>query len=314
MTFYYDDQYDNRTGTVYDLPVGGNYPDWLLDGTYASITRVVFNSSFAQTAPSNTSFWFFSMANLQSITGMKQYLNTSQVTDMSYMFGFCQKLASIDLSNFNTANVTKMKIMFSDCLALTSLDVSGFNTSKVTDMSGMFNNCPGLTSLDVSNFNTSKVTDMSGMFGNNPGLTTLDLRNFNTSKVTGMATMFLNCSNLRTIYVSSGWSTSAVTNSVNMFADCTSLVGGAGTVYDSNHVDVSYAHIDGGPSNPGYFTEKSLLGDVTGDGVIDVVDVAALIQIVLNSTPIDPAVADMNSDGFIDVVDVAALITYVLNN
>ena len=52
------------------------------------------------------------------------------------------------------------------------------------------------------------------------------------------------------------WSTAAVTNSNYMFKYCTSLVGGQGTTYDENHVDKTYAHIDGGTSNPGYFTEK----------------------------------------------------------
>ena len=39
-----------------------------------------------------------------------------------------------------------------------------------------------------------------------------------------------------------------------MFYGCTSLVGGAGTTYSANHVGATYAHIDGGTSNPGYFT------------------------------------------------------------
>ena len=31
---------------------------------------------------------------------------------------------------------------------------------------------------------------------------------------------------------------------------------GAGTTYSSSHTDAGYAHIDGGPSNPGYLTKK----------------------------------------------------------
>ena len=41
-----------------------------------------------------------------------------------------------------------------------------------------------------------------------------------------------------------------------MFNNCTSLVGGQGTKYDSTKVDKTYARIDGGTSNPGYFTSK----------------------------------------------------------
>ena len=67
--------------------------------------------------------------------------------------------------------------------------------------------------------------------------------------------MFYNCSNLTTIYAGSNWDTAGVTSSSSMFANCTSLVGGQGTAYnDANPKDKTYAHIDGGTSNPGYFT------------------------------------------------------------
>ena len=40
-----------------------------------------------------------------------------------------------------------------------------------------------------------------------------------------------------------------------MFSGCTKLIGGAGTKYNSSYVDKTYARIDGGTSNPGYFTD-----------------------------------------------------------
>lgn len=42
-----------------------------------------------------------------------------------------------------------------------------------------------------------------------------------------------------------------------MFAQCTSLVGGQGTTYSVSNQLSSYAHADGGPSNPGYLTLKT---------------------------------------------------------
>ena len=230
LTFYYDNLRSTRPGTTYDLNTGDNFPAWRVDGTYANVTKVVFNSSFAGARPTSTYHWFFMMENLQSITGIT-YLNTSEVTDMTYMFSDCTKLTSLDVSNFNTSKVTTMKGMFNACSSLTSLDVSHFNTSNVTDMSWMFQNCEKLTSLDVSSFNTAKVNNMSYMFAN--------------------------CSLLTTIYAGDGWSTAAVTSSDDMFYYCTSLVGGLGTTYDVNHIDKTYAHIDGGPSNPGYLTDNN---------------------------------------------------------
>ena len=111
------------------------------------------------------------------------------------------------------------------------------------------------TTLDVSNFDTSKVTNMSYMFSRSQA-TTLDVSNFDTSKVTNMSNMFQGSSNLKTIYVSSKFKTDRVTSSTNMFSGCTNLLGGAGTKYDSTKIDKTYARIDGGTSNPGYFTSK----------------------------------------------------------
>ena len=54
--------------------------------------------------------------------------------------------------------------MFCDCNKLTSLNLSNFNTNNVNDMSRMFLGCSSLTSLNLSNFNTNNVTNMSCMF------------------------------------------------------------------------------------------------------------------------------------------------------
>ena len=177
--------------------------------------------------------------------------NTSKVTNMSYMF-WNSKSTMLDVSNFNTSNVTNMSYMFYYSQA-TTLDVSNFNTSKVTNMSYMFWNSKS-TMLDVSNFNTSNVTNMSYMFSGSKA-TTLDLNNFDTSKVTNMSYMFSSSTNLKTIYVSNKFNTDKVTSSTYMFYGCTKLIGGAGTKYNSSHIDKTYARIDGGTSNPGYFTD-----------------------------------------------------------
>ena len=76
------------------------------------------------------------------ITSIKKWkIDTSNVTDMNYMFGECYSLTSLDLSSFDTSNVTDMIGMFSGCSALTSLTLSSsfFNSSAVTafDFSGL---------------------------------------------------------------------------------------------------------------------------------------------------------------------------------
>ena len=477
LTFYYDTERDSRPGTTYDLNTGEHDPGWKTDDTVDSVTQVVFDPSFANARPTTTYEWFFGMQNLQAIEGM-EYLNTSAVTNMWRMFGWCSELTSLDLSHFNTSKVTNMAYMFYRCTGLTSLDLSSFNTTNVTDMSAMFYYCsnlttiyvgddwsmeavtnstqmfnyatslvggqgttydashidkayahidggpsnpgyftaagteayacytsenttltfyydterdsrPGttydlntgmntpawrsvgshvtqvvfdpsfanahltttyswfygmqnlqtiegmeylntsevtviaymfgwctsLTSLDVSHFNTSKVTNMGYMFYYCESLTSLDLSSFNTSKVTNTGFMFYGCSNLRTIYASEGWSTEAMTNSTQMFNYATSLVGGKGTTYDVNHIDKAYAHIDGGTSNPGYFSEKGgafLRGDVNGDGSVNISDVTALIDLLLGDGTINNPAADCNNDTNVTISDVTALIDYLL--
>ena len=70
--------------------------------------------------------------------------------------------------------------------------------------------------------------------------------------------MFNGCKELTTIYVGNNWSTNIVTNSTNMFKDCTSLVGSQGTTFDPDkEIDKTYAHIDGGTDDPGYFSAKA---------------------------------------------------------
>ena len=203
--------------------------------------------------------------NCSSLTSLDvSNFNTSNVTNMNYMFFGCSGLTTLDVSNFNTSKVTNMGGMFHACSGLTSLDVSNFNTSSVTTMFNMFSDCSGLTSLDVSNFNTENVTNMYAMFSGCTGLTSLDLSSFNTSNVKydaniynyGIQSMFSGCSALTTIWVSDGWTTANLTESPDVFKDCAALVGGAGTHYDPDHTDYTYARIDGGPNSqmPGYFT------------------------------------------------------------
>ena len=229
-------------------------------------------SNFDTSNVTNMSNMFY---NSKATTIDVSNFNTSNVTTMSIMFHQSQA-TTIDVSNFNTSNVTNMSYMFSYSQA-TTLDVSKFDTSKVTDMSSMFY-LSKATILDVSNFDTSNVTSMSSMFYRSQATTLdlsnfdtsnvtnmrymfyssqvkiLDLSNFDTSKVTDMQYMFERATNLKTIYVSNKFNTNKVTSSNSMFYNCTNLVGGAGTKYNSSYVDKTYARIDGGTSNPGYFT------------------------------------------------------------
>ena len=148
--------------------------------------------------------------------------NTSNLTNMRWMFNGLGNIQTLDLSGFDTSNVTTMESMFNVCNNLTSLNVSSFNTRNVTNMSGMFLGCENLTSIDLSNFDTRNVTNMICMFSSCRNLTSIDLSNFDTRNVTYMNSMFSICENLTSIDLSN-FDTRNVTEITDMFRWCEKL-------------------------------------------------------------------------------------------
>ena len=181
-------------------------------------------------------------------------LDTSKIENMSHMFQNCKKLTNLDVSNFVTSNVTDMYSMFYGCQALSKIDISGFNTSKVTDMTSMFAGCNKLSSLDVSSFDTSKVENMTSMFQLCTSLTELDLSSFSTEAKPEIKWMFAGCSGLEKIYASEKWNANDCTGNAPFTSCSTNLKGGLGTIWSSDKIGPEFAKIDGGTTDPGYFT------------------------------------------------------------
>ena len=205
----------------YELNSGKNFPEWMKHSL--GITKVVFDTSFANARPTSCYKWFYWCENLNQVEGIKN-LNTKEVTDMANMFCECRDLSSLDVSGFNTGKVTDMSGMFYDCISLKLLDVTNFNTANVKSMSNMFYNCQNLASLNVTNFNTANVTNMQGMFSGCPALTT--------------------------IYASDKFVTGQVTDGSNMFSNCINLKGFIDCKNNSDKTDHTYANY-----KTGYFTK-----------------------------------------------------------
>ena len=206
----------------YELNSGKNLPGWVPKHSL-DITKVVFDTSFANARPTSCYKWFYWCENLNQVEGIKN-LNTKEVTDM------------VD--------------MFCDCRDLSSLDVSGFNTGKVTDMSGMFYECISLKLLDVAKFNTANVKSMRYMFYSCHNLDLLNVTNFNTANVTNMQGMFYSCFALTTIYASDNFVTGKVTEGIDMFSNCTNLKGFIDYKNNSDKTDHIFANY-----KTGYFTK-----------------------------------------------------------
>ena len=352
---------EKDVSAVYNIPISSTAPGWITAHASA-IKKVVFDASFADARPTRCYAWFSGCSALEEIEGIAN-LNTSEVTDMSYMFSGCSILTSLDLSGFDTQKVKYMDDMFLNCNNLKTIFVSdNFVITAVISSSSMFTGCtsikgaiiydPGKTDATyanytdgyftkegtvatpkgayaiytaadntltfnyreipasvegvsavyniptgsaapgwktahasaikrvvfdasfanvrptkcyawfygcsaleeiegIANLNTSDVNDMRYMFYGCSSLTSLDLSGFDTQKVKYMGDMFRNCKNLKTIFVSDNFVTTAVTSSSDMFSGCTSIEGGV--AYSSENTnDVTYAKC-----TTGYFTDVS---------------------------------------------------------
>ena len=225
---------DTTTNTLYIQGNGGvtaNYDSSYLFYVFSKLTEIENLNLFDTSQVTNMRYMFYRCSNLTSLDVSK--FDTSQVTNMYRMFYECNSLTSLDVSEFDTSKVTNMNGMFLRCSSLTELDVSNFNTSNVTDMEQMFFGCSSLTELDISNFKTSNVTDMNGIFSSCEKLTSLDVSKFDTSKIRNMGGMFSGCRSLTSLDLSK-FDTSNVTDMSNMFSYCGSL-----TSLDLSNFDTS---------------------------------------------------------------------------
>lgn len=244
LTLYYGSNYKESD---YGISYFGR-PLWETTAERKKIKTVVFDESFKDARPKNCGGWFWLFEALTTIEHL-DYLNTSEVDDMQFMFSSCTSLETLDLSSFNTEKVTNMvtmfenskhlrslklpkgfigssvtnlKAMFRGCESLTELDLSGSNSENVKAMEEMFYGCKALSKLDLTSFKTGQVTTMENMFCDCSTLETLDVSSFNTENVTTMLGMFNNCSSLRSLDLSS-FNTRKVTGMQNMFEGCTNL-------------------------------------------------------------------------------------------
>ena len=120
---------------------------------------------------------FYGVISGDIIGGVKNW-DTSNVTNMSYLFAETSSLDVFGFDSWDVSKVTTMKKMFSythknntsrwsGVGQLYSADFSNWDVSKVTDMSGMFRgyrDAIGGFLKTIGDWNTSNVTDMSYMF------------------------------------------------------------------------------------------------------------------------------------------------------
>lgn len=130
-------------------------------------------------------------------TGIFKDFDTTETTNMSYMFADCSQLKHIiGLETFNTSNVQDMSSMFSDCT------------------------CVNIYIKDISKWDVQNVRNMNSMFCNNLSLKHVDFHLWKTPKLETCENMFKNCKNLKTVRLDEFGSSLYLKNIRNMFKRC----------------------------------------------------------------------------------------------
>ena len=172
LTFKHD---TNKPAGAFELNEGDNAPGWYKpDGNGDNtniIKKVVFDASFANARPTSCYKWFYNCTELTTIEGI-EYLNTENVTDMSFMFFNCSAITTLDIAKFDTKNVTNMSYMFYRCSALTTIYASDkFVTTACEKDEDMFKECANLVGAvpydknkvgkEMANYTTGYFTDIA---------------------------------------------------------------------------------------------------------------------------------------------------------
>lgn len=104
-------------------------------------------------------------AKCVALRSVKLRVDTSEITDMSYIFYNCEALEFLDLSAFHTAKVTTMKAMFSGCKNLGGLTgYENWDTGSLKSIAYMFNQTKALKTVDISRWNLSGLENSAWCF------------------------------------------------------------------------------------------------------------------------------------------------------
>lgn len=141
--------YDNGvleigTGTFVDN--GNPISPW--DAYSADIVMIKFTGTVI--AARESTGLFCGLEELEDIVGI-EYLDTSQVEYMDYMFWRCSNMTALDLSSWDVSNVERMTSMFLSCSSLRSLNLSTWDTNKRPQMSSMLHSQFGYCTIETLN-------------------------------------------------------------------------------------------------------------------------------------------------------------------
>ena len=95
-----------------------------------------------------------SLSSINNTIKLEDELNTIEIiwnkilTDLNQMFAFCDKIESIDFSNFDFSQVITANHLMYECRGLKYVNFGNANLTEVREMSYMFYNCSSLEKVD----------------------------------------------------------------------------------------------------------------------------------------------------------------------
>jgi len=113
----------------------------------------------------------FSLPNLEKIHNINK-LETTEVTDMSYMFFEAMSLEELDLSGWDTRGVIAMEGMFYGNKNLKKINTDNWDVSEIENLESMFAFCEKIKSVDMSKWysDTDISIDYNDVFYECPNL------------------------------------------------------------------------------------------------------------------------------------------------
>lgn len=170
--------------------------------------------------PSGGTSWEFpanACLGSSSFTSLPSDFVFATRTSCASLFRLCSSMTTApSASKLDTSSVTTMQEMFGYCSALNAAGLPtdndgylAYDTSSCTNFNGMFRNCTNLASVPILFGKLRYATNISNMFNGCSSLTTINANFGFLSSVTNASNMFAGCTNLSSsslnTIMSSGW-------------------------------------------------------------------------------------------------------------
>ncbi|MBO5004246.1 MAG: DUF285 domain-containing protein [Clostridia bacterium] len=154
-------------------------------------------------------------------------IDTSNITDMAYLFQFaCSKAGmerigcQINVSTWDVSNVYNMRALFANSVIDINPGISDWNVSKVRYMENMFNSVDKFDA-NLENWDVSNVETMNFMFSNCYIFKGEGLKNWNVKNLTYSSYMFISCKTFNEDI--SNWNIDNIRYMQGMFNGCISF-------------------------------------------------------------------------------------------